>query len=106
MDDMEDVELTPALLKFYRSKVHELQREQTAKLLARLKDVEMTSQQRLKMEKDLLEHEDELDQAEQDLSTLREALIRERRAVIELVEENAQLRGVSSVQLMADFSPC
>ena len=54
----------------------------------------MTSQQRSKLEKLLLEYEDELDQTDQEMVDVRNALVRERRAVIELVEENAQLRGV------------
>jgi len=99
MDDFEDLELTPSLLKFYRSKVHELQREQSAKSLSRLKDVDMTSQERLQLQRLLLEYEDELDQAEQEIADLRDTLARERRAVIELVEENAQLRGRISFDL-------
>jgi hypothetical protein len=93
MDSVTDTNLTPSLLKFYRAKVDELQQEQNTRFLSRLKVVELTSQDRATLEKRLLEYEDDLDQAEQDLATLREAIVRERQAVIELVEENAQLRG-------------
>lgn len=94
MDDLMQLELTPSLLQFYRSKIQEIQKQQNEKLLSRLKHVEMTSQQRSKLEKLLLEYEDELDQTDQEIVDLRNALVRERRAVIELVEDNAQLRGV------------
>jgi hypothetical protein len=93
MDSVTDTNLTPSLLKFYRAKVDELQQEQNTRFLSTLKVVELTSQDRATLEKRLLEYEDDLDQAEQDLATLREAIVRERQAVIELVEENAQLRG-------------
>jgi len=94
MDDVEHLELTPSLLKFYRSRIHDLQHEQNASLLSRLKQIELSSQERTTLERELLEYEDELDKSQQDIQDLQKALIRERRAVIELVEENAQLRGI------------
>jgi hypothetical protein len=94
MDDIDQLELTPSLLKFYRSRIHELQRDQSVSILDRLKHVEMSAQERTTLERELLEYEDELCQAYQDLDDMRYALIRERRAVIELVEENTQLRGI------------
>lgn len=94
MDDVEHLELTPSLLKFYRSRIHDLQHEQNASLLSRLKQIELSSQERTTLERELLEYEDELDKSQQDIQDLQKSLIRERRAVIELVEENAQLRGI------------
>src|SRR5277367_6165382 len=55
----------------------------------------MSAQERNALERELLEYEDDLDQTQQDIDHLRNALVRERRAVIQLVEENAQLRGPS-----------
>jgi hypothetical protein len=93
MDDIDGLEPTPSLLKFYRSKIHELQRDSPTSILDRLKYIELSAEERTRLERELLGYEDELDQRQQDLDDLRNALIRERRAVIELVEENAQLRG-------------
>ena len=93
MDDVDDLELTPSLLKFYRSRIQGLQRNQNSSILNRLKKVELLAQERKKLEDGLVEYEDELDQTQQDLNDLRNSLVRERRAVIELVEENTQLRG-------------
>jgi len=93
MDKIEHLELNPSLLKFYRARIHELQRDQNASILAHLKHVEMSAKERSTLERELLEYEGELDQAHQDLDDMRNALVRERRAVIELVEENVQLRG-------------
>ena len=94
MDDLEHLEPTPGLLQHYRAKIHDLQREQSASLLSRLKQVELSSQERATLERELLEYEDELEKSQQDIQHLEKALVRERRAVIELVEENAQLRGI------------
>jgi hypothetical protein len=91
--DVKDIELTPSLLKFYRLRVHELQNERTCNTLERLKHVELSSQERKRLEREMLEYDDELCHTQQDLEDTRNMLIRERRAVIELVEENAQLRG-------------
>lgn len=91
--DIEELELTPSLLRFYRSRIHELQKEKTDSVLERLKRFEISSQERKKCESELLEYDDELYHTQQDLEDIRNALIRERRAVIELVQENAQLRG-------------
>ena len=93
MEDIDHLELTPSLLKFYRSRIHELQRDQNTSILNRLKQVELTVQERKKLEDELFEYQDELEEKQHDLDDIRNALIRERRAVIELVEENAQLRG-------------
>ena len=71
MDEMEDLELTPGLLQFYRAKIHELQREQSASVLDRLKQVELTAQQRTRLERELFEYEDELDQSHQDIEDIR-----------------------------------
>ena len=95
MDDIDHLELTPSLLTFYRSKINELQKDQTTGLLDRLKHVEMSTLERNALERELLEYEDDLGQTQQDIDHLRTALVRERRAVIQLVEENAQLRGPS-----------
>jgi septal ring factor EnvC (AmiA/AmiB activator) len=95
MDDIDHLEVIPSLLAFYRSKINELQKDQTTGLLDRLKHVEMSAQERSALERELLEYEDDLDQTQQDIDHLRTALVRERRAVIQLVEENAQLRGPS-----------
>ena len=94
--DIKDPELTPSLLKFYRSRVHELQKERSCNALERLKHVELSCQERKRLERELLEYDDELCQTQQDLEDVRNMLIRERRAVIELVEENAQVRGTLS----------
>src|SRR5579862_7102519 len=99
MDEIDHLELTPSLLKFYRSKIHDIQREQNTSILNRLKQVELSAQERKKLESELLEYEGELDQRQQDFDDIRYALVRERRAVIELVEENAQLRGTSPPNL-------
>lgn len=96
MEDIDHLELTPSLLKFYRSRIHELQRDQNMSILNRLKHIEFPAQERTKLECELLEYEDELDQRQQDVDDIRNSLVRERRAVIELVEENAQLRGITS----------
>lgn len=93
MDDTDHLELTPSLLHFYRSKIRELQKDETTGLVERLKLVELSAQERNSLERELLEYEDDLDQTQQDIDHLRNALVRERRAVIQLVEENAQLRG-------------
>jgi hypothetical protein len=93
MEDIDHLELTPSLLKFYRSRIHELQHGQNTSILNRLKQVELSAQERKELEYEVFEYEDELEQKQQDLDDIHSALIRERRAVIELVEENAQLRG-------------
>ena len=93
MEDIDHLELTPSLLKFYRARIHELQRDQNTSILNRLKQVELSAQDRKELEYEVFEYEDELEQKQQDLDDVHNALIRERRAVIELVEENAQLRG-------------
>lgn len=93
MEDIDHLELTPSLLKFYRSRIHELQRDQNTSILNRLKQVELSAQERKELEYEVFEYEDELEQKQQDLDDIYNALIRERRAVIELVEENVQLRG-------------
>ena len=93
MDDVHQLELAPSLSAFYRSRINELQKDQTTSLLDRLKRVEMSAQERNSLERELLEYEDELNETQQDIDHLRNALVRERRAVIQLVEENAQLRG-------------
>jgi chromosome segregation ATPase len=93
MDDIDTLELTPSLLKFYRSRIHDLQREQNASILNQLKHVEMSAQERKALERELLEYRDELHETQQDLDDTHNALVRERRAVIELVEEHAQLHG-------------
>lgn len=94
MDDIEDLELTPSLLKFYRTQIHDLHRDQSTSILDRLKLVEMSAKERTTLERELLEYEDELDQAQQDLDDMRNSLVRERHAVIELVQENARLHGI------------
>jgi hypothetical protein len=91
--DVEELELTPSLLTYYRSRIHELQKEKTDSVLERLKHVELSRQERERLERELLEYDDELYHTQQDMEDIRNALIRERRAVIELVEENSQLRG-------------
>src|SRR2546421_12475778 len=93
MDDVDHIELTPSLLKFYRTRIHDLQHQQNASLLNKLKDVEFSNQQRTALEGELQDCEDDLKRSEQEIQDLRAALRRERRAVIELVQENAQLRG-------------
>jgi len=93
MDDIDHLELTPSLLAFYRSKINELQKDQTTGFLDRLKHIEMSAQERNSLERELLEYEDDLDQKQQDIDHLCTALVRERRAVIQLVQENAQLQG-------------
>jgi hypothetical protein len=71
-DTMEvDVELTPALLKFYRRRIHDLQREQNAAVLDRLKRIEVSVNHRAPLEHELLEYEDELDQSQQDIEEMR-----------------------------------
>jgi hypothetical protein len=71
MDDVEDLELTPALLAFYRSRIHQLQRDQNVAVLDRLKQVELSAKQRTLLERELLEYEDELDHSHQDIQDLR-----------------------------------
>jgi septal ring factor EnvC (AmiA/AmiB activator) len=93
MDDVDHIELTPSLLKFYRTRIHDLQHQQSASLLSKLKHVEFSSQERTALERELQHCEDDLKRSEQDVQDLRAALRRERRAVIELVQENAKLRG-------------
>src|SRR5579859_1994010 len=103
MDDVDHLELTPSLLTFYRTRIHDLQHERSASLLSRLKQIELSSQERTTLERELLEYEDELDKSQQDIQDLQKALIRERRAVIELVQENAQLRGTSFFSRTIEF---
>ena len=98
MEDVEHLELSPSLLHFYRSKINELQKDHTTGLVERFKLVELSAQERRTLERELWEYEEELDQTQQDVDHLRNALVRERRAVIQLVEENAQLRGPHSLQ--------
>jgi hypothetical protein len=95
MDDIEHLELTPSLLKFYRSRIHELQKTQHAAILQRLTQVESSAKERAKLEREVLEYEDEVRILSDDLDKAHAGLIRERRAVIELVDENARLRGSS-----------
>jgi hypothetical protein len=93
MDEDEDLQLTPALLNFYRTRVHELQGNSATRVLERVRKLELSSQERKALQLELLEYEDGLEKVYEDLDDMRNALVRERRAVIELVEENAQLRG-------------
>ena len=93
MDDIDHLELTPSLLKFYRSRIHQLQRDQNKSILEKLQTIELSAQERRTLECQLLEYQAALEQRQLDLDHVRDALIRERRAVIELVEENSQLRG-------------
>jgi hypothetical protein len=103
MDDIEHLELTPSLLKFYRSRIHDLKREQNTLILNQLKHVEMSAQERKALERELLEYRDELHETQQDLDDIHNAFIRERRAVIELVEEQAQLRGTYPYMITSVF---
>jgi chromosome segregation ATPase len=102
---MEDIQLTPELLVFYRAKIRELQRHEYLTLLERLRHVELSAEQRARLEHQVSEYRDELDVTREDLDRLQESLTRERRAVIELVQENAQLRGRLLVQRI-DIACC
>src|SRR5215510_924525 len=93
MEDIDHLELTQSLLKFYRSRIHDLQRDQSKSILDRLKMVELSTQTRKTLECQLLEYQVELEKRQLDLGHARDELIRERRAIIELAEENSQLRG-------------
>ena len=93
----DDLQLTPALLEFYRGRLRDLQEEACTSILARLKRVEMSAQERTTLERDVLQIEGELENAYQDINHLREALVRERRAVIELVQDNIELRGSNCI---------
>lgn len=95
MDDINHLELTPSLLRFYRSRIHDLQKSQNYSILNRLNQIELSWNERSRLERELAEAEDELDQTTQSLDDVQNALVKERRAVIELVEENAHLRGTS-----------
>jgi hypothetical protein len=97
---MDDIELTPSLLKFYRSKIRELQKDQNISIHNRLKHLDLSTKERAKLERDVVEYEKEIEQTQQDLDHIQNALIRERRAVIELVEENAQLRGIPLLSIL------
>jgi predicted nucleic acid-binding Zn-ribbon protein len=96
MDELGDnVELTPSLLKFYRTRIHELQHAQSLSLLSRLKHLEFSNQERSALERELQDCQDELRSSQKEIQDLRAGLRRERMAVIELVQENAQLRGTN-----------
>lgn len=93
MDDIEHLELTPSLLKFYRSRLRDIQLEQNTVILNQFKHVEMSARERKALERELLEYRDELHEVQQILDDTQNARVGERRAVMELVEEQAQLRG-------------
>jgi len=67
---------------------------QTEPVLNRLKQVETSSKERRQIEQEQLSCSEELEQAHQDIDTLQARLIRERQAVIELVDENTRLREI------------
>ena len=90
---MADIELTPSLLHFYRSKINELQQQQYTISLNRLKHLELSANERTTLERQVSEYQNEMEITKQDVDELQGSLIRERRAVIELVQENAKLRG-------------
>jgi chromosome segregation ATPase len=91
-DDIAHLELTPPLLQFYRTRIHDLQRSRDTRIHTRLKTLEFSAKERALLEHTIAEYEEELESCQGDVEALRAALIRERKAVIELVGENAQLR--------------
>ena len=82
---------TSSLLNPQQSQRRQLQ---TEPVLNRLKQVEASSKERRQIEQEQLSCSEELEQAHQDIDTLQARLIRERQAVIELVDENTRLREI------------
>ena len=91
-DDIGHLDLTPALAKFYRTRIHDLQRRQTSTILKHLESIELSTQERAGLQRTIQKLQGELDASQADVEVLHEAVVRERNAVIELVGENAQLR--------------
>ena len=91
-DDIGHLDLTPTLAKFYRTRIHDLQRLQTTTILKHLENIELSAQERASLQRTIQELEGELDASRTDVEVLHDAVVRERKAVIELVGENAQLR--------------
>jgi chromosome segregation ATPase len=93
-DDISHLELTPALAKFYRTQIHALQTTRCKTLESNLQTLVLQTAERTRLNRTVSALEEELDSCHADIEDLRRALVRERRAVIQLVGENAQLRGL------------
>jgi len=91
-DDIGHLDLTPALAKFYRARIHDLRRSQTSTILKHVERIELSAQERAGLQRTIHELQEALDASQADVEMLRDAVVRERHAVIELVGENAQLR--------------
>jgi hypothetical protein len=95
-DDISHLDLTPTLAKFYRTQIHNLQTTRRTTLDANLQTLALHTAERTRLHRTVRALEAEIDSSHADIEDLREALVRERKAVIELVHENAQLRGPPS----------
>jgi chromosome segregation ATPase len=92
-DDISHLDLTPTLAKFYRTQIHNLQKTRTTTLEANLQTLALQTAERTRLHRTIRALEAEVDASHADIEDLREALVRERKAVIELVGENVKLRG-------------
>jgi len=94
MDNNNRLRATRSLWNAHPPQRREIEREPSQSILNRLKQVETSSQGRKQMEQEQLSCFEKLGQAHQDIEALQSRLLRERQAVIELVDENTRLRGL------------
>jgi hypothetical protein len=92
-DDISHLDLTPTLAKFYRTQIHNLQKARTTTLEANLQSLALQTAERTRLHRTIRALEAEIDSCHADIEDLLEALVRERKAVVELVGENAKLRS-------------